>query len=169
MSELEWLSESTATATTTATTINTNHNSTPPANKNKNTYSWMTPLCNEAHTHGRTGWKAKPFTRADLDSNLVNIVVGGSLLLLFVRSLLYELWRQLERRITLLSLLLFQSLSLYRLLLQPGTKAPLGIIIILLHHRPQKDLHHRESKMTPGSLDHPHGIFHSVQRRTVWS
>jgi hypothetical protein len=41
---------------------------------NYQTYSWITPLCNEAHTHGRTGWNAKPFTRADLDSNLVNML-----------------------------------------------------------------------------------------------
>lgn len=33
----------------------------------------MTPLCNVAHIHGRTGWKARPFTRADLLSNLVSI------------------------------------------------------------------------------------------------
>jgi hypothetical protein len=38
------------------------------------TYNWITPLCNEAQTQGRTGWKAKPFTRADLLSNLVNMV-----------------------------------------------------------------------------------------------
>ena len=35
----------------------------------------MTPLCSEAATQGRTGWKARPFTRADLDSNLVSMVV----------------------------------------------------------------------------------------------
>ena len=34
----------------------------------------MTPLCNVAHIHGRTGWKARPFTLADLLSNLVSIL-----------------------------------------------------------------------------------------------
>ena len=46
-----------------------------------NTHSWMTPLCSEAATHGRTGWKAKPLTRADLDSNLVSMVGFGGLFL----------------------------------------------------------------------------------------
>ena len=32
-------------------------------------------MCNDAHIHGRTGWKAKPFTRADLLSNLVSIAL----------------------------------------------------------------------------------------------
>lgn len=35
----------------------------------------MTPLCKEAQIQGLTGWKAKPFTRADFDSNLVNILL----------------------------------------------------------------------------------------------
>ena len=38
------------------------------------THSWMTPLCKEAQTQGRFGWKANPFTRADFDSNLVSMV-----------------------------------------------------------------------------------------------
>lgn len=41
------------------------------------THSWMTPLWREAAIHGLTGWKAKPLTRADLDSNLVSMVPGG--------------------------------------------------------------------------------------------
>ena len=54
----------------------------------------MTPLCNVAHIHGRTGWKARPLTLADLLSNLVSMVeeqeyvgdggVAGLLLLLFL-------------------------------------------------------------------------------------
>ena len=38
------------------------------------TYSWITPLCKEAQTQGRFGWKANPLTRADFDSNFVNIM-----------------------------------------------------------------------------------------------
>ena len=40
----------------------------------KKTYNWIAPLCKVAQTHGRKGWKANPFTLADLDSNLVSIV-----------------------------------------------------------------------------------------------
>lgn len=59
---------------------NTDDNNTN--NNHHNTYSWMTPLCKEAQIQGRTGWKAKPFTRADLDSNFVNMI-GESQVLSF--------------------------------------------------------------------------------------
>lgn len=40
----------------------------------KSTYNWITPLWRDAQIHGRTGWKARPLTRADLLSNLVSMV-----------------------------------------------------------------------------------------------
>ena len=45
----------------------------------------MTPLCNVAHIHGRTGWKARPFTLADLLSNLVSMVDRGCMVCTYVR------------------------------------------------------------------------------------
>ena len=49
----------------------------PPPKDDLFTHNWMTPLCNEAHIHGRTGWNARPLTRADLLSNFVSMAVGG--------------------------------------------------------------------------------------------
>lgn len=34
----------------------------------------MTPLCNDARSHRRLGWKESPLTRADLVSNLINML-----------------------------------------------------------------------------------------------
>ena len=39
-------------------------------------HSCTTPLCSDASTHGRLGWKARPLTRLDLVSNLVSILPG---------------------------------------------------------------------------------------------
>ena len=40
--------------------------------RRENNSTWMTPLCNDASTHGLLGWKSSPFTRLDLVSNLVS-------------------------------------------------------------------------------------------------
>ena len=62
------------------------HHNNNNSNKPQGTYSWMTPLCSEAQIHGRTGWKAKPLTRADLDSNLVSMVSSFRLVTVLVPS-----------------------------------------------------------------------------------